>query len=279
MSLIDFPDVPLVAGVPNLRRSAYGIAAQSGIMGKLLSNDVFGLLGAALAPTWGIHDKNGKVALRPDSVVAFEYRGDSRLAGYPMEQGAFSTYNKVQVPYDIRIRMTCDGSGDMSRDQFLTAMEYLKASLELYTIVTPDNAYTGANLVGFDYQRTSRNGVTLLTVDAIFQEVRETATAVYLNTAEASGADTVNTGTAKPQDVGTTEKSTIGKIADSVKSGIKSAGDFVGDMVGKAEAVYDQVGSYATEIAQQGKEMLDEVGGVAIELQDEVVAAAKKAVA
>lgn len=279
MSLIDFPDVPLVAGVPNLRRSAYGVAAQSGILGKVLSNDVFGLLGNALAPTWGIHDKNGKVALKPDSVVAFEYRGEARLSTYPREQGAFSTYNKVQAPYDIRLRMTCDGSGSTTREQFLAALEYLKASLDLYTIVTPDNAYTGANLVNFDYQRSSRNGVTLLTVDAMFEEVRETATAVYSSTAEPSGADTLSVGTAQTQDIGTTEKSTISKIADSVKAGIKSAGDFVGDMVTKAEAVYDEVGSYATEIAQQGKGMLDEVGGVAIELQDEVIAAAKKAVA
>lgn len=203
MSLIDFPDVPLVPGVPNMRRSAYGIAAQSGILGKVLSNDVFGLLGAALAPTWAIHDKNGKVAIRPDSVAAFEYRGESRLAGYPVEQGGFSTYNKVQMPFDMRIRMTCDGSGSMSREQFLTSLEYLKASLELYTIVTPDKAYTGANLVDFDYQRTSRNGVSLLTVDAVFSEVRETATAVYISPAQASGADTVNTGvvrTATPTD-------------------------------------------------------------------------------
>ncbi len=208
MSFIDFPDVPLMPGIPNVRRSIFGVAAQSGVLAKVLSNDVFGVLTEALMPRWGIYDQNGRVVLPVDSVVAFEYRGESRLSGYPLEQGAFSTYNKVQMPYDIRMRVTCGGDGQMGRSPFLATLEYLKASLALNTVVTPDTAYTGANLTNYDYQRTSRNGVTLLTVDLMFQEVRETATAVYSSTTKPSGADTVGTGAVQTSTPTASEQST-----------------------------------------------------------------------
>lgn len=204
MSFIDFPNVPALPGVPDIRRSAFGIAAQSGILGKLQGLDVFGLLGGLLAAKWLIVDANGKTVIEPDSVVAFEYKGESRLAGYPMEKGSFATYNKVQMPYDIRLRITCGGNvaiggiGGMSRDKFLATLEYMKASLDLVTIVTPDMAYKNVNLENFDYRRTATNGATLITADLMFSEVRETVEAVFGPAAEPAGADPVSSGTVAP---------------------------------------------------------------------------------
>lgn len=200
MSLIDFPNIPPLPGVPDLRRSGIGIAAQTGIMGKLQGLDYFGLLDGLLAPTWQIVDVNGAQVIKPDSVVAFEYRGEARLANFPLEQGSFSTYNKVQMPYDIRMRMTCGGNGSMSRSQFLAMLSYLQASTDLYTIVTPDETYVNVNLASFDFRREARNGVTLITADAMFQEIRVTATGTYVNAAQPSGADQVSVGSVKTAD-------------------------------------------------------------------------------
>lgn len=220
MALIDFPNVPPIPGVPDLRRSTYGVLSQTGIMGKLQGLDVFGLLDGLDARRWLITDVNGKTVIEPDSVIGFEFRGESRLAGYPMEQGAFSTYNKVQMPYAARIRMTCGGNvaiaglGGMSRDAFLTALEYLKASLDLVSIVTPDMTYPRLNLERFDYKREASNGVTLLTVEAMFSEVRETAGVAFSNTAMPSGQDPKSMSCLKPLDptpaqIATADMSTI----------------------------------------------------------------------
>lgn len=218
MSLIDFPNIPPLPGVPDLRRSAFGIAAQTGIMGKLQGLDYFGLLDGLLAPTWQVVDANGAQVIKPDSVVAFEYRGEARLANFPIEQGAFSTYNKVQMPYDIRMRMTCGGNGSMSREQFLAMLKFLQDSVELYTIVTPDETYINVNLASFDYRREARNGATLITADAMFQEIRVTASGVYVNAAQPAGADPVSVGSVKTTDPSTEQASLFDKAWAATKS-------------------------------------------------------------
>lgn len=194
MSLIDFPNVPALPGVPDLRRSSFGVLSQSGLLGKLQGLDYFGLLDGLLNPQWLIVDKNGSPIISPDSVIAFEYKGESRLAGYPMEKGAFSTYNKVQMPFDARMRITCGGNGKMDRSSFLATLEYMKAALDLYTIITPDIAYTSVNLEDFDYRRTATNGVTLITADLMFKEVRVQDTAILINNKQPSGSDPQNSG-------------------------------------------------------------------------------------
>jgi len=218
MSLIDFPNIPPLPGVPDLRRSSYGVLAQTGIMGKLQGLDYFGLLDGLLAPTWQVVDANGAQVIKPDSVVAFEYRGEARLATFPIEQGAFSTYNKVQMPYDLRIRMTCGGNGSMSRDQFLAMLKYLQDSIELYTIVTPDDSLVNVNLVSYDYRREARNGATLITADAMFQEVRVTASGVYVNAAQPAGADAVSVGSVKTTDPSKEQESIFSKAWAATKT-------------------------------------------------------------
>lgn len=198
MSLIDFPDVPFAPGVPDVRRSAVGIGAVSGVLGAVLGADFFGFLDGVLGTEWGLYDKNGVQIILPDSVIAFDYRGEQRISKYPVELGSFSSYNKVALPYDIRILMTCGGQGAMTRDQFLQQLELLKETTELYDLATPDFTYQNVNLVRFDYRRTSAQGVTLLTVDAQFEEVRQTAVAIYSAAAEPQGQPVTSIGAVQP---------------------------------------------------------------------------------
>ncbi len=87
----------------------------------------------------------------------------------------------------------------MTREAFLSAMRSLKSFVDLRSVSTPDAVYKSLNLVQFDYRRTSTNGVTLLTVNASFQEVRVTATAKYTKTAAPAGATMVNNGGVKAE--------------------------------------------------------------------------------
>lgn len=118
-------------------------------------------------------------ALVPDSFVSLEYRGESITADYPLEQGAFESYNKVQRPFDVRLLLSCNGQGEMSRPDFLAQLEFMKNSPSLYDIATPDAIYVSLSLNHYDLRRTSTNGVTLLQVDTWWEEIRQGAVASY----------------------------------------------------------------------------------------------------
>src|SRR5579872_6225668 len=92
------------------------------------------ILGALLQPSWGIYSSSGVPVIQPAtflqsafvsqiqplsaitnalglsgllpvaaSTVEFEYRQDWPISTYPQEQGAFQPYDKVTLPFDVRI--------------------------------------------------------------------------------------------------------------------------------------------------------------------------------
>jgi hypothetical protein len=201
MPFIDFPNVPNVAGVPALLRSVTVPTPQVlevGALGALTSLLGFG------PPVWGVFDLSGNKVLDPDSFLSFEYRNQARVSDYPQEQGAFSTYNKVQTPFDVRVRMAV-GSDQASREAFLAKVDSMLKSIELFNVVTPEATYVNTTLEAYDYRRQTTNGATLLIVDLAFLEVRVTATAQFSAAASSnplpadqvkspSGADPISDG-------------------------------------------------------------------------------------
>ena len=148
-------------------------------------------------PQWGIF-LTGSRAIIPDNIISFEFKQDFRVAEYPMEEGGFQNYNKVNTPYDARVRMSKGGT-ESDRQQFLDDIEALADSLELCDVVTPEKIYLSANLNHFDYHRTATNGVGLITVDVWLIEIRETISAKFSNTKQPSGASPTTVGTVQPQ--------------------------------------------------------------------------------
>ena len=198
MPLIPHPNVPNAPGVPALARAVSGVAKVGNL--ALIGAGALRQLGLIGKPkVWAVLGKDGKAIVTPDSVLGLEYRGEAKISTYPVEGGSFGSYNKVQAPYDLHIIMTCGGAGQMTREAFLARMEALKTSVDLCSVVTPDAVYKSLNLVQFDYRRTSSNGVTLLTVNASFSEVRVTATTEYTKTATPSGAGMINNGSTKAE--------------------------------------------------------------------------------
>jgi hypothetical protein len=129
-------------------------------------------------PTWGVFDQDGDEVCTWESVLKVDYRHEMRVSDFPIEDGDFASYNKVQVPYDARITFVAGGlSGVEGRTDMLVDLEDAVASLDLYTVVTPDATYRLANLTHMDYSRETRRGVTLLVVEIWLQEIRLTATA------------------------------------------------------------------------------------------------------
>lgn len=189
-----FPNVPNVPGVPTLLRSGFPQAAVS-----LLVADAIGFLSGFFAPRWGIY-LNGVRAVPADSVISFDFKNDSRVADYPIERGGFESYDKVQTPYETRLRLASGGS-ELDRTLMLQSIEIAFASLDLYDIVTPERTYTNANIDRYDYRRTNNSGVGMLIVDVVAIEIRERSAQSFSNTQAPSGASTVSGGTVQTQAV------------------------------------------------------------------------------
>ncbi len=146
---------------------------------------------------WGIF-LDGELAIEADSVVSFGYKQDWSISTFPVEDGGFQSYNKVDTPYSARIRFSSGGS-QANRQALLDNITAVSATLDLYDLVTPEAVYTSANIQGFNYHRTNSNGVGMMIVDIQIVEVRVTATAEFSNTKSPSATGSVSDGTVQPK--------------------------------------------------------------------------------
>lgn len=216
MSLIPYPNVPPLPGVPAINRNSAGyVGAALNIAAQLLPNNLFGT-------KWAITDASGNLALVPDSFVNFEYKNERKIPNYPVEGGSFSNYNKVAMPFDCRCVVTCSGNGAMSKQKFLLALQKYLDSLTLLTISTPDASYPNLNLVHVDYRRESSQGATLLLVQLWFQEVRIAQKSAAPKTAKPSGSVSVDIGQVSPVPPSAAQNKNILNQKDAINFGVKN---------------------------------------------------------
>lgn len=192
MPLIPFPDVPTVAGVPPLA----GVPITDVL--TLLTGDGAGVSTLVADPQWGLFDDSGNAVVLADSVIGFDYAKEYRVSNYPVEEGSFASYNKVEEPYDIRI-LLAKGGNDGDRAAFISELQAAEASLDLYTVITPDATYVNANVVRTSYGRHASNGVSLIVADVQIEEIRPAASSTFSNTASPAGAAQQSGGTVQPQ--------------------------------------------------------------------------------
>jgi hypothetical protein len=212
----------MAGGVPQLPGGVSGITNSISLLGSDVGKvaQMFGF-GAA---SWGIYLK-GKPAFLPDSIIAVDVKEDWRIADFPMENGAFQSYNKVRTPYEYRVTMTKAGGssglaayanvqgllgGGNAVSSFLQSVETAALSLNLYDVVTEDRTYGNACISHYDYRRTATNGADMVTVDLWLTEINQSVGTNYSNTqsptssgslsdtSAPSGQDATNTGTVQP---------------------------------------------------------------------------------
>jgi hypothetical protein len=200
-----FPSVPPQPGVPPLAGNGYQAFTRIASTVAIMASDVGMLVNLFTdnAKQWGVFDKNQQPVAVWDSVASVDYRHEFTIADYPIEQGGFESYNKVAHPYDARVRfIISDGAqggllggalggiqttiasftgakspGMAARTALLQALETAVASLDLYTVITPEAQYQSANLTHMEYRREVRGGISLIAVDVSLQEVRIAQTA------------------------------------------------------------------------------------------------------
>ncbi|RUV19963.1 hypothetical protein [Mesorhizobium sp. M7A.F.Ca.MR.245.00.0.0] len=161
---------------------------------ELLTQDAIGLLSGAFSQQpWGIYF-GGVPVIVADNVVEVQYRQQWSISDFPVERGAFESYDKVQIPYDARLRFTAGGS-QANRAAMLASIAAVAGDTNLYDVVTPEAVYLSCNFTHYDYSRRANEGMGLLSVDIWLIEVRQAVSAGMSNTQDPSGASQVNGGT------------------------------------------------------------------------------------
>jgi hypothetical protein len=211
-----FPNVPRLPGVPQLARSPLFPPAPAAVVGLGLA---LGRLWQAIfaQPQWAIYKANKPQkasdgleevtvtaervpVVVPDSFGEFSYRNEWAVSDFPVQDGAFASYNKVAQPFEIVLRLYKGGSKE-ARKRFLDSIEAIAGTLDLYDILTPERTYLNVNVTRFEIMRRGEKGAYFLSeVDVYFREIRQ-VTASYTTTATTtenaqnpSAAPAVNTG-------------------------------------------------------------------------------------
>lgn len=180
------PQVPNLPGVPTL-------ASYSSFVGTRLIADTIAFITSLFRTEWGAF-KNGIAVIRADNVVDLSFKQDWSISNYPIEQGGFESYDKVNSPFEVRIRFS-SGGPTIDRQNIIKSVSSVCKSIDLFDIVTPEATYTGVNMMHFDYQRAADRGAGMIVVDTWWMEIRETAQAAFSNTKAPSGSSSVSGGT------------------------------------------------------------------------------------
>lgn len=190
-----YPDVPKTDGVPAVKRSPenLGVDTQPQMSSDTITVTAYG------SNDWGIYKAGSKdLALEADSISSVGYEAEHRLADYPIEEGGFESYNKVALPFNVRVVLTKGGTRE-DRRAFCSKIEDLRGDTELYSVVTPEKVYLNANIVRVSIDRSAEAGAGLIRAELVLQEVRQNATSSFSNTRAAASASAVNNGSTQPK--------------------------------------------------------------------------------
>lgn len=156
-----------IPGVPPLLQPVSGFIRSP----DFLRSDAIPLISSNNAPQWGVY-KNGQLVIQFETFVGIDFRQGYAIADFPLEPNAFESYDKVELPFDARIRFASGGSEEV-RQALLDSVAAAAKSLDKYTIVTPEVVYRNVNIQHYDYRRTATNGAGVIQVELWFLEIRE----------------------------------------------------------------------------------------------------------
>lgn len=177
MSFIPYPNVPALPGVPNIPRNPLGAIS---VVNTVIGNTIARILRPAAnpMPRWRFLTEKLRDAIEPDSVLAVHYGNTSNVSDYPIEGGAFRSYNKVQTPFTVTFTVAKGGS-DAERQNFLITCNAMTIVTQKFNVLTPDYTYLSMTCVGAQFAKTNRNGASLAVVDLTFREIRNAPAAQY----------------------------------------------------------------------------------------------------
>lgn len=173
------------------------------------------LAGAPPLPTWGIFLTSTMTSVvNADSFMSFTYKKMAEVSNFQVQGGKLASYNKVQLPYDSIIRITKGGT-QAARQSLIRQLDAVQASLENFTIVTPEKSYLSANVVGYDLTRKDVGDAFFFSdVELYIKEVPATS-AVYTTTGTTSTTNAIQATAQPPQNNGVLQSSAVSPMAQA----------------------------------------------------------------
>jgi hypothetical protein len=181
------PFVPNVPGVPSL--TSYLSAPVT-----LLVDDALDLVFGA-SNDWTIL-LDGAEVFDFDSFSTLDFKKEWVIADYQVEDGSFFSYDKVEMPYEVRLRITSGGTAQ-ERQALIEQIDAVAGGTDLFTIVSPEKIYENANVARYSYPRAAQ-GVGMIVVDIVFQEIRLSEPASFSNTQQPGSAGQQGGGNVQP---------------------------------------------------------------------------------
>ncbi len=241
---VKFPNVPKLPGVPQ-------VARLQGLLPSSLPGSVtLSLVGARLAaaflsqPTWGVYRyeppappgeatldvvtgeevlpevnvRPNTPVIEPTSFYRLGYQQEWNVSDVPLQDGDFASFNKVNNPYEIELRMVKGGTLSQ-RAQFLEDCERVGASIGLYRILTPERTYQPINITALTVNREGKEGAYFFAeVDIRFKEIRQVTAQYSTAGAEVPTTNAKDPGARPTQNQGTTNTiSPAGRVAGAVE--------------------------------------------------------------
>lgn len=153
---------------------------------------------ALIANQWGVFSEGGALVVEPDNIAAVGYSAEYRTADYPIEKGGFESYDKVALPFEVRVVMS-KGGKLAERQAFLAKLEAIRGDRKLYNVVTPEGSYRNVNIGRVQLDRNADRGATMLTVEVGLREIRQSAAIAFTDSRTPSGADARDDGSVQTQ--------------------------------------------------------------------------------
>lgn len=187
------------------------------------SMSIFSVLGQGIAGNWSIYDKDGAAAVPFDTFFAMTRKDEGKVTSHPTEPNGFFAYNKVDSPGTVGVVLGVTGNSE-TLGRTLEALEKLKSSTDLVSIVTPEKTLLDYTLESYDYQRSADSGVDRLLVSLSLVEIRQVAPE-YSNekipkAKQAADSKTTEAGKQSAQQADAATQGRWSKKHDSLLSGV-----------------------------------------------------------
>lgn len=151
---------------------------------------------------WTLLSEGGGQLVQFSSLLDIDILNEGQALSYPVEEGAFMTYNKVQSPLDIRVTLAKMGLPFEFADILKTLDKYQAEALKL-SAVTPSAYFDSLTLQSYSHRHESRQNANMLTVELHLVEVREvesqTSNVEVSSPKNPTSAGKVNTGKKQAQ--------------------------------------------------------------------------------
>lgn len=158
--------------------------------------------------------------LKATHVETLDIGKSSTISSAPQEDGTFLSYNKIKNPYQITLRLICDGSDsgnmwenmlpgfvrglmgngvDDVKKAFMTELDRIVEDTDLYYVSTPEKMYRNVNIIGYRIHRGPDGTSDMLIADITLQEVRQVSATGWTTAKKPQGEPTKDNGTVQPK--------------------------------------------------------------------------------